>query len=234
MKRAVAIRHVAFEDLGTFEPALRARGFAIDYVDAATDDLRGIDATQPDLLVILGGPIGAYEENLYPFLIDELALIERRLATELPLLGICLGAQLMARALGARVYPSGVKEIGWSPVSLTAAGTQSALKHVEGIPVLHWHGDTFDLPQGASHLASTPLCLNQAFSRSHALGLQFHIEAGAKQIERWLIGHTLEIGHAGLSVTTLRNETLKHAAACAEPARQCLYRWLDQQALVDA
>ncbi len=235
MKRAIAMRHVPFEDLGTFEPALRERGFAVTYVDATTDDLGAIAAAEPDLLAVLGGPIGAYEENLYPFLVNELALIEQRLAADLPILGICLGAQLMARALGARVYSSGVKEIGLSPLSLTDAGTDGALRHLDDVSVLHWHGDTFDLPEGTRHLASTPLCRNQAFSRgAAALGLQFHIEASAKQLERWFVGHAVEIAHAGLSVASLRAETAKYAAACAAPARQCLDQWLDQQALVDA
>ena len=229
VKRVIAIRHVHFEDMGSFEPVLRARGFATQYIDATTDDLRAIELERCDLVAVLGGPIGAYEEALYPFLIDELALIERRLASRRPIIGICLGAQLMARALGARVYASGVKEIGSSPLTLTEAGEQSALQHLAGSPVLHWHGDTFDLPDGAVHLASTPVCRNQAFSRgTTALGLQFHVEAGGPQLERWLVGHAVELTHAGLSVVALREATARLAPSCTERARQCFAEWLDQ------
>jgi GMP synthase (glutamine-hydrolysing) len=103
------------------------------------------------------------------------------------------------------------------------------LRHLAGCDVLHWHGDTFDLPEGAIRLASTPLCLNQAFSRGKAaLGLQFHIEAGGPQLERWLVGHAVEIAHAGLSVVALREATAKLAPSCTERARQCFMEWLDQ------
>ncbi len=229
MKRAIAIRHVHFEDLGSFETVLQARGFATHYIDATIEDLRAIEPSEADLVMVLGGPIGAYEEAIYPFLGDELGLIERRLASGRPIIGICLGAQLMARALGARVYASGVKEIGWSPLELTGAGERSPLRHLAGAAVLHWHGDTFDLPDGAARLASTPLCLNQAFSRGRAaLGLQFHIEAGGPQLERWLVGHAVELAHAGLSVIALREATAKLAPSCTERARQCFTEWLDQ------
>lgn len=226
MKRAIAIRHVAFEDLGTFEPLLKAQGFEVGYADAS-DDLDAILAATPDLLVVLGGPIGAYEDSVYPFLCDELKLIEQRLSNGRPILGICLGAQLMARVLGAPVYPSGVKEIGWSALSVTEAGEKSPLHALAAVSVLHWHGDTFDLPQGTRRLASTALCLNQAFDRGPAtLGLQFHIEAGARQLERWFVGHAVEIGQAGLSVAMLRAETATHAAACAAAAQRCFLDWL--------
>ena len=228
MKRAIALRHVHFEDLGTLEPVLREIGYNVRYVEAATDDLRAPDLDQPDILFVLGGPVSAYDEALYPFLTDELALIERRLSSGLPIVGICLGAQLMARALGARVYASGVKEIAWSTLTLTEAAQQGPLRHLADTPVLHWHGDTFDLPEGALHLASTPLCRNQAFSvGANALGLQFHIELAGADIEHWLVGHAVEIASAGASVTALRADTKAFATACAAKARQCLADWLD-------
>src|SRR6185437_10303176 len=146
MSTILALRHIAFEDLGSFERVLKARGEVIRYIDAATDDFAVLPHDAPAPLFVLGGPIGAYEEALYPFLIDELRFIEKRLAARLPIFGICLGAQLIARALGARVYPAPVKELGWAPITLTGAGTRSVLKPLGSGPVLHWHGDTFDLP----------------------------------------------------------------------------------------
>ena len=163
---ALAVRNVAFEDLGSFERVLADRGYRVAYADAGLDDLGALDPLGPDLLVVLGGPIGAYEEARYPFVLDELRLLEKRLAADLPTLGVCLGGQLIARALGARVYPGGQKEIGWAPLVLTDEGRGSCLRHLapEETPVLHWHGDTFDLPRGAVRLASTEAYENQAFS----------------------------------------------------------------------
>src|SRR5579863_370257 len=127
MRTAIALRHVAFEDIGSFAAVLGRRGYELSYRDAAVDDLAGADVLSADLVVVLGGPIGAYEEELYPFLSDELHVIEHRLVRGQPVLGICLGAQLMARGLGARVYPGTGKEIGWSPLQLTEEGRRSCL-----------------------------------------------------------------------------------------------------------
>jgi len=232
---ALAIRHVAFEDLGSLGRVLRARGFKIGYRDAGLHGLGALDALKPDLLVVLGGPIGAYEENIYPFLRDELRLIERRLAAKRPVLGICLGAQLMARALGARVYPGPRKEIGWAPLCLTAEGARGPLKHLapDKTRVLHWHGDTFDLPQGAVPLASTEICANQAFGLGkHALALQFHAEAVGKNIERWLIGHACEIAAApGVTPESLRNQTARFAPALEIQGPKCFAGFLDAAGL---
>src|SRR5580658_2871748 len=131
MKRAIAIRHVHFEDLGTFAQVLTEYEFAIRYVDAGVEDISLIDPSEADLLIILGGPIGACEDDLYLFLKDELRLLERCLSSGKPTLGICLGAQLIARTLGSRVYPMPRKEIGWSRVRLTNMGNNSALRHLK-------------------------------------------------------------------------------------------------------
>lgn len=233
MKIAAVIRHVHFEDLGAFEPILSQRGFAIRYYEAGIHDLETPGLRECDLLIVLGAPIGAYEEDRYPFLKEEISNIENRLNRELPLLGICLGAQLIARALGSRVYPGPAKEIGWAPIALTPAGKQSCARHLDGGPVLHWHGDTFDLPNGAELLASTPVCQNQAFRRGNAtLAFQFHPEASGDHFDRWLIGHACEIGAVpGLSVNTLRADTQRLAPEAARRGQQCFSEWLDGLAL---
>ena len=206
MKQVLAIRHLAFEDLGTLEPAFVAAGYQVRYVEAPTGSLQMLDIAAPDVVVVLGGPIGAYEEDRYPLLRDELALIEARLKASRPLLGICLGAQLIAGVGGARVYAGEQKEIGWGEVELTAEGSQSVLAPLAAKPVLHWHGDTFDLPRNAEHLASTALYPNQAFSiGSRVLALQFHLEASAQTLESWLVGHAVELAHAGVDLQSLRD-----------------------------
>jgi GMP synthase (glutamine-hydrolysing) len=140
------------------------------------------------LLIVLGGPIGAYETDTYPFLAAEIALLERRLMHDRPTLGICLGSQLMAKALGARVFPGPLKEIGWGRIDLTEAGAGSSLASLgsEDSEVLHWHGDTFDLPAGAVRLACNANYENQAFAFGQAaLALQFHAEADPGSLEKW-------------------------------------------------
>jgi GMP synthase (glutamine-hydrolysing) len=228
--RVLAIRHIAFEDLGSFAPVLTKRGFDIDYVEAA-EGLHDMDGSTPALLIVLGGPIGAYEDASYPFLKNELRLLERRLAAGRPTLGICLGAQLMARALGARVYPGPRKEIGWAPLTLTPEGRRSPLQRLtaSGGQVLHWHGDTFDLPVGAVRLASTHLYENQAFSwRDAGLALQFHPEVTAEGLEHWFIGHSREIADTpGLSVADLRAETRHRAPELVGTGQAFLSAWLD-------
>lgn len=230
MKTALIIRHVAFEDLGSFELPLTERGYAAVHLDIGLQAVTAVSPAAPDLLIVLGGPIGAYQERDYPLLGDELALLKRRLAENLPTLGICLGAQLMARALGARVFPGEHKEIGWGPIALTAAGRGSALRHLatDEAQVLHWHGDSFDLPAGAVRLASTGLYENQAFSYGrNALALQFHPEVTVQGLERWFIGHAAEIAATPeVSVTGLREETARRCPALQVRARAFFEEWL--------
>lgn len=227
--QAVAIRHVAYEDLGAFTPAIRRAGYTLRYCDVGVDALADVDPIGTDLLIVLGAPIGAYDEALYPFVLDELAILRARLAANRPTLGICLGAQLMARALGARVYPAPTKEIGFVPLNVTEAGMASPLAPYQGEQVLHWHGDTFDLPEDTVRLASTPLSANQGFARGpNILGLQCHPEVGAHGFERWLIGNTQEIAHAGLDVVALRAEHSALAAGLEARANACITAWLDR------
>ncbi len=222
---AVAIRHVAFEDLGHLDAPLRAAGYAIRYVEVA-EGVAALDPLAPDLLVVLGGPMGVYDAAEHPFLSDELTLLRARLAARRPTLGLCLGAQLIAAALGARVYPGPVKEIGYAPVTLTAAGATSPLAALPaGQPVLHWHGDTFDLPAGATLLASTDIYRHQAFALDrHALALQFHLEAD--RIERWLAGHAAELRAARVDPAAIARDAVRHDAALRDAAAGVLTRWL--------
>ncbi|XDF37648.1 glutamine amidotransferase [Paracidovorax avenae] len=228
MKTAIAIRHLHFEDLGTLEPLLAARGYAVRYLDATTADWRTVDAAAADLLVVLGGPIGAFDDALYPFLADELAVISERLQCRRPLLGMCLGAQLIARALGAGVGGMGVREIGFAPLALTLAGEASPLAALGEVPVLHWHGDRFEIPAGATRLAGTPVCDNQAFGVGHhVLALQCHLEADPRHIERWLVGHACELAQAGIDPRTLRAEARALQSGLPLAARGVFASWLD-------
>ncbi|KAB2917408.1 MAG: glutamine amidotransferase [Hyphomicrobiaceae bacterium] len=229
MKTAVVIRHVAFEDLGTFAPVLARAGFDARYVEAGIDDLASPELRTADLVVVLGGPIAAYDESIYPFLLPELRLLEHRLTTARPTLGICLGAQLIARAAGASVYAGRAKEIGYGPITPTSEGRSSCLAHLEQADwqVLHWHGDTFDLPAGARRLASTAITDNQAFAiGSHVLGLQFHMEADPRLLERWLIGHACELSAARIDISRLRSDARRYGAMVTKSGQEALGAWL--------
>jgi GMP synthase (glutamine-hydrolysing) len=231
-RRALVLSHLAFEDLGSLEAPLRERGFDIETVDVSTARFPLPKAESCDLLVVLGGPIGVYEQQDYPFLKDEIACIRERLAARKPILGICLGAQLMAAALGARVYPGkNGAEIGWSPLQAAPATNSPAWFApllTSGLSVFHWHGDTFDLPPGAIHLAKTELYANQVFAiEGYALGLQFHPEVTANGLERWYVGHACELNKVGIAAATLRSSAREHAASLEEAAAQFWKLWLD-------
>jgi GMP synthase (glutamine-hydrolysing) len=232
VRAALIIRHVACEDLGNLAPVLQQHGLAVRYIEAGSDDIAHLNPVSPALLVVLGGPISVYQEHLYPFVTDELRLLERRLAADLPTLGICLGAQLIARSLGAKVYAGPHKEIGWAPLQLTEAGRRSGLGQLANhhVDVLHWHGDTFDLPDDARHLASTADYENQAFAWGRRiLGVQFHAEVTARGLERWFITHAHEIDDTpGLNVGRLRQDTARCAPRLQARAATCWHTWLNE------
>ncbi|MDW5415758.1 glutamine amidotransferase [Iodobacter sp. CM08] len=225
--KCIALQHLAFENLGCFENVLLEQGFSIEYRQAGLQTLSEDEWLNAALIVVLGGPLGVYQTADYPYLLEEISGIAHRLAAQKPTLGICLGAQLMAAALGAKVYPGKAKEIGWGSLQLSVAGQASALAPLAGVPFLHWHGDTFDLPQGALHLASTALTLNQAFSIGYyGLGLQFHPEVDGRQIETWLIGHTGELSEEDISIPALRAESQQKAELAVVAGRAMLRQWL--------
>ncbi len=227
-KSCVAVRHVAFEDLGLLGPLVSARGYDVRYHDAGVEPFDADTLIAPDLVIVLGGPIGVYETETYPFIVDEIAAIAARVHSNKPILGICLGAQMIAAALGARVAPGPVKEIGYAPLTLSEAGKRSALAPLGGAPVLHWHGDNCELPAGCERLASTPHCPVQAFARAPTqLALQFHLETQPARLEAWLVGHTVELNKAGIDPRQLREEARTLGPAVRDVGSKVLSGWLD-------
>ena len=194
MPSLLAIRHVAYEDLDGLALCFRNLGFDISYLDAWYDEMprNPLDA---DVLVVLGAPVGVYEASDYPFIAEELELVRKRIAENRPVLGICFGAQILASALGATVSKGETFEFGWTPLTLTNAGSASPVRHfgTEHRKVFHCHGDSFPLPQGATLLASTEAYSTQAFSYGPHLALQFHGEVTERGLRRWYIGHSARI-----------------------------------------
>jgi GMP synthase (glutamine-hydrolysing) len=226
-RTAVAIRHVEFENLGLLARLLAEHGFETSYLDAPTADGRWSRADEAELLVVLGGPIGAGDVDAYPFLEAELEIIRRRLVADRPTLGICLGAQLLAVAYGGSVRAAAAPEIGYAPVTLTDAGHASPLQALEDVPVLHWHGDAICRTAGLSPLAFTPDCDTQAFARGpNVLGLQFHLEADGALLERWLVGHAYELGARGIDVNALRRDADRYGPHLAATAAHIFSAWL--------
>ena len=214
------IRHLAFEDLASFTSVLQAQNIEINYLEAADfalapENMVKIDALSDDLLIILGGPISVNDGAMFPFVEAEINLLKQRITADKPTLGICLGAQLIASAMGANVYSGNDKEIGWYPLNITEAGKQTALRYLgaEHCSMLHWHGETFDLPDEAVLLASSEKYPNQAFSvGSNILALQFHPEITQRSLEKWFIGHIGEIMQTeGIDVERLRKDTHQYA-----------------------
>jgi len=188
MKRLLVFQHVPHEVLGNLDPMLRGAGFRIRYVNFGREPATVPDVTKYDALVVLGGPMCVSQSNAYPHLNTEIQCIRDAIEQAMPILGICLGAQLIAAALGAQVYKGKVKEIGWYNVTPTQAGLRDpVVKHLAGHEaIFQWHGDTFDIPRGAVHLASSAQCPNQAFRFGDKIyGFQFHLEVDRPMIERW-------------------------------------------------
>ncbi|MBB1059470.1 type 1 glutamine amidotransferase [Marilutibacter spongiae] len=234
MPRIQVFQHVAAEPLGTLDPLIRRRGHRIRFSNFEREpDL------QPDMaryrgLVVLGGPMNVEDRDRRPHLLAELRAIEQMLKLGRPVLGICLGAQLLAHVLGAPIRRHPVPEVGWHPLATTDAGRQDPVLAPldEQSPVFQWHRYSFQVPDGAVHLARSPLCEPQAFRwGDNAYGFQFHLEMDEALIERWLanpryLDELRACGHAA-DADDIRAQTRQHIAAMQASSEAVFNRFLD-------
>lgn len=233
MKPILALRHVRHEGPGLLEEIFRERGLVYQVLDLPHEAPRTFQPSQLAGLLVLGGPMNVDDVDHHPFLADEVRWIQQALAAGLPVLGICLGSQLLAKALGAQVYPNHVKEVGWYKIDWTAEAADDALfAGCAASPhVFQWHGDTFDLPQRAVLLATSTLCRQQAFRFGEcAYGLQFHIEVTSPMIAQWLEepGNCGELaGLDEIDPQAILAATPDRLAAMTHLGRTALGRWAD-------
>lgn len=232
IRTATIFRHVLDNGPATIADVLRERDVEIKFIDTFSESIDHFDALSPDLLVVLGGAPGVYQEDDYPFLKQERTIIQKRLEADRPTLGICLGAQLMASALGSKVYP-GPKgpEVGWGTIQMTEAGLESALRVLSSdfTRVMQWHGDTFDLPPGAVLLASSDKYANQIFQWGrNGLALQCHIEVTSKIVHAWGVNAAQNVLNGVLDLKKLHADTDEWAGIMQQQAEIFLHDWLDR------
>ena len=234
MPRLLVFQHVAVEPLGTLDALIRARGHRIRFHNFERHPDAEPDVDRYRGLVVLGGPMNVEDQNRRPHLKTELNAIERALEQGKPVLGICLGAQLLAHVLGAPVQRHRQAEIGWYDLEMSVEGRSDAVLGAAGerLPVFQWHSYSYDLPSGATHLARTETCEQQAFRfGSNAYGFQFHLEADEGVIERWLTlpWFRAELEAAGLPTDEqgIRVETAKLVTATRRSADAVFNNFLD-------
>ena len=226
MKTALAIRHVPYEGIAGYRAPIEAAGYAIDRIDVGDPGFASRDLNAPDLLILRGGPMGVYETEANPWMNGEIGRVTARLARDKPTLGVCLGSQILAAALGARVYSGAAKEVGFAPLDLCADA--GPLRHLTGVPVLHWHGDSFDLPERTERLASSSLYLNQAFRRGrNILALQFHAEMGEdERFFKWVANGADYLAEAGIDAAAITAAHAAHGSEAAAAGRAMMAEWL--------
>lgn len=230
--KTLILCHKSKADAGAFEQVLEERGYDIEMRLAFNEGIADIDPLEHDLTIFMGGPMGAYQAELFPYLNDEINYIEKRLAKDKPYLGICLGAQLMAKALGSNVFPgvSG-KEIGWHAIDVNEDGMKTPVRHLDSgkTAMMQWHGDTFDKPKDCVLLASSDMYKNQAVGYGkRALGLQCHPEVNSSNIELWLAVGQSELQQVGLNVPLLRQQTVENLPTLRAQRNKFFNEWLDE------
>jgi GMP synthase (glutamine-hydrolysing) len=232
----IVLQHVEPETPGAIQPALERAGVATHVVHIYAGD--PVPTTLGDAagLVLMGGPMGVYDQDRHPHLREELRLIDHALAIDAPVLGICLGSQLLASALGADVRPSGRQEIGWLPIEwapdaahdpiVGAAATGAATTGTGALTAFHWHGDVFDLPHGARLLARSAITPLQAFAyRERAYGFLFHLEVDEPLVNAMLRAFGDEVRSAGLDPDHIRSGAATHGPALTTAAIDIFGRW---------
>lgn len=227
-KTALIIRHTPYEGVAGFRAPVEAAGYAVDRIDVTDPAFASIDFVAPDLLLLMGGPMGVYETEAHPWITCEVARLADRIAADRPTLGVCLGAQMIAAAMGSRVYAGPAKEVGFAPIAVNELGMATPVRHLSGVPVLHWHGDTFDLPPGVELLASSEAYRHQAFRRgANLLALQCHAEMGEDpRFEAWLDGSEDYLAEAGTDAVAMRAAHDRHGAAAVAAGRSLVREWL--------
>ena len=234
MRKVLVFQHVANEILGTLNPALKQQGLNIRYVNFERDPNATPSIGKYNGLIVLGGYMGVYEADQYTHIKTELKLIEEAIKKDVPVLGICLGAQLVAHVLGSEVRKAPEKEMGWYDIELTTAGENSPLlshfKKTEKI--FQMHGDTFDIPKSCEHLAFSKLCPAQAFSYgSKVFGLQFHLEVDSAMISRWLNNprNQQDILASGgkVSAEQMQTDTAKYLQNSLHLSQQTFQKFID-------
>lgn len=225
-RRALIIRHVPHEGVAGYRLPIEEAGYAIERIDVTDPGFSSLDLCEPDLLIMMGGPMAVYEQEQHPWITCQLRRLARRLEADRPTLGVCLGAQMMAAALGATVYAGPAKEVGFHPITLHDKA--SPLRHLDGVPVLHWHGDTFDMPQDVEWLASSPLYPHQAFRRgSNLLALQFHAEMGLDpRFDAWMEQWPEAILEAGSTEDAMRAAHASHGPGAVAAGQAMMREWL--------
>lgn len=228
MKRALIIRHVPREGVAGFREPIEAAGYGVDRIDVTDPEFASLDLCDHDLLIMMGGPMGIYEQDQYPWISCQLRRLEKRLDADLPTLGVCFGAQMMAAAMGASVYAGPVKEVGFHPVTVRADIPANPLRHLTGVPVLHWHGDTFTLPDGVELLASSHIYRHQAFRRGqNLLALQFHAEMGEdERFHQWIETWPESVAEAGGTAEDLRTAHDLHGPGAVAAGRSMIAEWI--------
>ena len=225
---ALVLQHHENITLGNLEPVLREHGYDIRVVDVTREPVSALDPEGGDLLIVLGGHQGAYETEKHPYLAEELELIRRRIEAERPIFGVCLGAQLMAGALGGRNYRGEKPDLGYQDIRLTDAGAASPIRHVAGVGMLEWHGDHFELPERATLLASSSAYPNEAFSiGDFALAVQFHPEVTDDMHEAWTEDTDGLLEREGIDRAEWRRRRDENNPAMQRASRAMFSEWLD-------